>query len=61
MVYQPHIRLLIRIPFHHRQSPVYGPEEAHQSDVSWEKGEDVMVETVVMEEIQCVVDSEHEV
>ena len=59
-VYQSHIRLLICIPFLHRQSPVYGPEEMHQSDVSWGKGEDMMMKAVVMEKIQGVVDGGHE-
>ena len=51
MIYQPHVRLLIRISFDHRQSPIYRLEEACQGEVAWRKGEDVVMETMVMKEI----------
>ena len=56
VVYQSHVQLFICIPLHHHQGPIYGSEEACQGEVSWGKREDVMVEAMVMEEIQCVID-----
>ena len=57
MIYQSHVRLLIYISLYHRQGLIYGPEEVHQGEVAWGKGEDMMMEAMVMEEIQRVVDS----
>ena len=51
MIYQPEVKLLVHILFHHCQGTIDRVEDASKSDVTRQQGEDVVMEPMVMKEV----------
>ena len=51
MIDQPEVRLLVRIPFHCCQGAIDRAEDASESDVVGQQGEDMEMEPMVMKEV----------
>ena len=54
-IYQPEVRLLVRIAFHRRQGAVYGTKDSSESDIVWRQREYVVVESLVVQEVHGIV------
>ena len=51
MIYQPEVRFLVCIPFHHCQGAIDRTEDMSKSDVVGWQGKDMVMEPVVMKEV----------
>ena len=54
-IYQPEIRLFVRIAFHRCQGAVYGTKDPSEGDIIWRQREYVVVESLVVQEVHGVV------